>query len=356
MQGDVGRCVAINRRSAVNFVHTPYGWRVGTTNCQLGKGWGWSLEQTRSVSEADGKRYYRAHSFTLAGPRATYDSLLSNHFRSRRSFGGKSELPKENKFTTLSSMILQPMSSEIKIKEWNDENSIEKGGNEDGCGWLMMDDALSSAVPSQVWYPISYELTKQQYQAFTIVLVHGHPHDWQYPPVLHPIERGLPSKNTTFSQNTRSSNLPTARLFCHPPAPLLSRSAPIVTRDIPVPTTSSGKGSNPLTPMPPTVGKGLHWHGRRKGSVFVLQVLARSWFRLPFSFSFSPYVEYNVGFLGFGKLACGRIQRYKQESPKSEAMGKLNDTALYSLLATHPSYRFNASPNLYSFSTAEDTL
>lgn len=35
-------------------------------------------------------------------------------------------------------------SSEIKVKERNNENSIEKGGNGDGCGWMMMDDARSS--------------------------------------------------------------------------------------------------------------------------------------------------------------------------------------------------------------------
>jgi len=34
-------------------------WRVGTTHCQLGKGRGRPPEQTRSVSEVDGKRYNR---------------------------------------------------------------------------------------------------------------------------------------------------------------------------------------------------------------------------------------------------------------------------------------------------------
>jgi len=32
VQGDVGRCVAINRRSAVNFVHAPYESGITTTS------------------------------------------------------------------------------------------------------------------------------------------------------------------------------------------------------------------------------------------------------------------------------------------------------------------------------------
>ena len=54
--------------------------------------------------------------------------------------------------------------------------------------------------------------------------------------------------------------------------------------------------------------------------------------------------------INFVYAPYGIIKRlYKRESPKSEAMGKLNVTALYSLPATLSSYCFNASPKPYPF-------
>ena len=54
-------------------------------------------------------------------------------------------------------------------------------------------------------------------------------------------------QNMRSSQNTRFSNVSTARVFLFPPpAPHATRSAPIVSRDTPVPTISSDKGSNAL--------------------------------------------------------------------------------------------------------------